>query len=408
MNIGILTYYRVANFGANLQALSTYSYLKGKGHDPLFILYESEETAGRFLKKESFDVQKEEHVRFVDSLIREQSGRCLDARDVSRVIAERRLDAVIIGSDAVLQHHPLVTRIKRGRRKPLYIQKKRRECQFPNCFWGCGLPDGIPVAMMSVSSQNSGYRHFGDGLMREMAEALSRMRYLSVRDEWTRDMVSAITRGEIVPPVTPDPVFSFNENAGHLVPDENALREKYRLPEKYVLVSLMRQDLSVRQMEGLKREFSRHGMGCVAFPMPVGIRFRHPFDYAVEIPLPVLDWYGLIKHASAYVGSNMHPVVVSLHNGVPCYSLDNWGTTNFWGKHLDDGSSKVAHILKVFGLEKNRTSIDNGKCDVDAGTIVGDVLSFPCGRVLARARSLSDEYGKMMEQIMASLAKPNQ
>lgn len=38
MNIGILTYYRVANFGANLQAVSTYYYLKNNGYNPLFIL----------------------------------------------------------------------------------------------------------------------------------------------------------------------------------------------------------------------------------------------------------------------------------------------------------------------------------------------------------------------------------
>ena len=33
MRIGILTFYKVANFGANLQALSTFYYLKSKGFD---------------------------------------------------------------------------------------------------------------------------------------------------------------------------------------------------------------------------------------------------------------------------------------------------------------------------------------------------------------------------------------
>lgn len=66
-------------------------------------------------------------------------------------------------------------------------------------------------------------------------------------------------------------------------------------------------------------------MHCIAFPMPVGIRFKHPFAYEIGIPLPVLNWYGLIKYASAYVGSNMHPIIVSLHNGTPCYSIDYWG-----------------------------------------------------------------------------------
>lgn len=51
MNIGILTYYRVANFGANLQAVSTYYYLKNNGYNPLFILYESDDTVKNFQKK---------------------------------------------------------------------------------------------------------------------------------------------------------------------------------------------------------------------------------------------------------------------------------------------------------------------------------------------------------------------
>ena len=37
MKIGILTFYRVANFGANLQALSTYSYLCKHGHEVVFL-----------------------------------------------------------------------------------------------------------------------------------------------------------------------------------------------------------------------------------------------------------------------------------------------------------------------------------------------------------------------------------
>lgn len=40
-----------------------------------------------------------------------------------------------------------------------------------------------------------------------MSETLSRMKYISVRDSWTRDMVVSITHDKIIPPVTPDPVL---------------------------------------------------------------------------------------------------------------------------------------------------------------------------------------------------------
>lgn len=39
MKIGIITFYRVPNFGANLQALSTYRYLENAGHKQFPALY---------------------------------------------------------------------------------------------------------------------------------------------------------------------------------------------------------------------------------------------------------------------------------------------------------------------------------------------------------------------------------
>lgn len=403
MNIGILTFYRVANFGANLQALSTYCYLLNHGHNPLLILYESSETEKAFQKVQPNEVQKKEHVNFVDTMIPQQSFGCKNAEDINRAIEEYHLDAIIIGSDAVLQHHPIRSRIKKGKRKPFYIVPIVPERLFPNCFWGCGLSAEIPTAMMSVSSQNSSYQYFGDKIKVRMAKQLKKMIYISVRDIWTQNMICSITNNEICPSVTPDPVFAFNVNAGHLVLSEDDLREKYKLPPKYVLVSLLHQDLTMQQMMELKEEFAKHDMQCVAFPMPVGLCFNHPFDFVVDIPLPVLDWYGLIKSASAYIGSNMHPIIVSLHNGTPCYSIDFWGTTDFWGNHKDDGSSKVEHILDIFDLKSNRIAIDCGKCSLDVQHVVKSILSFPKQKVLLKAQELTDSYIEMMEQIINRL-----
>lgn len=404
MNIGILTFYRVANFGANLQAVSTYYYLKNNGHNPVLVLYESKETFCAFQKMQSYEIQKKEHLHFIDSTIQNQTFRCFNADDINRAITEYKLDAIIIGSDAVLQHHPLRARIKLGKRKPFYIQKMVKERLFPNCFWGCGLSENIPIAMMSVSSQNSEFQYFGKKLKKEMAEALLKIRYISVRDSWTQNMVSLITNRNIIPPITPDPVFAFNMNAGHLTPNENDLRKRYNLPQKYVLISLLHQDLTIQQMEELKNEFAKHEIQCVAFPMPVGVVFKHPFDYEIGIPLPIMDWYGLIKYSSAYIGSNMHPIIVCLHNGTPCYSIDFWGLTDFWGNSKDDGSSKVEHILNAFGIKENRISISKGKCKIDAKKIVDAILSFPQVHIKNMAQKATIEYKKMMEQIIISLS----
>ena len=37
MKIGLLAYHSVCNFGAMLQLLSTYMFLKNHGHEPMFI-----------------------------------------------------------------------------------------------------------------------------------------------------------------------------------------------------------------------------------------------------------------------------------------------------------------------------------------------------------------------------------
>jgi len=402
MNIGIITYYRVANFGANLQAVSTYYYLLNNGHNPLFIQYESDKSHEAFCQIHPNEIQKQEHIKFIDSTINNQSIRCKNAEEINNIINKYNLDGIIIGSDAVLQHHPFRTRIKRGKRKPFYIIPMIPERLFPNCFWGCGIQEQTPIAMMSVSSQNSAYKYFRKKQRQNMEIQLKRMTYLSVRDTWTQNMVASISKNKIIPPITPDPVFAFNENAGFLISTKEELINKYKLPKKYVLISLLHQDLTMEQMKELKEEFSKLNMYCVAFPMPVGIRFKHPFDYSIDIPLPILDWYGLIKYASAYIGSNMHPIIVSLHNGTPFFSLDYWGTTDFWGNHKNDGSSKVEHILKVFGLEQYRSAINKGKCNINIKDVVHYITNFPKEQVLKKSEILLQDYKNMMEQILNS------
>ena len=80
MKIGILTFYRVQNFGANLQALSTYFYLKNHGHEPVMLEYVSRITAayawisdvkGKRKPKKRL-MQRAEHLRFVDSYLKNQ------------------------------------------------------------------------------------------------------------------------------------------------------------------------------------------------------------------------------------------------------------------------------------------------------------------------------------------------
>lgn len=402
MKIGILTFYRVVNFGANLQALSTYSYLEKHGHTPIMINYQSPEMQNAIVKRLQTDKQAVAHIRFVEKYFPNQTKMCSTPEELNKTLIELGITKIIIGSDAVVQHHPLFSRIRRGRRKPFYIEKLDPERMFPNPFWGVGLPDGAKVALMSVSSQNSRFDFFSGSLKKQMRLALSKFSFISVRDTWTQKMLRSINGTNYS--ITPDPVFAFNQNAGEFVPQRNEILEKFHLPDKYVLVSLMQQNLSLDQLSELKSLFFRGNYACVSLPMPTGQVFQHNFDYEIPEPLDPLDWYALIKYASAYVGSNMHPIVVCLHNGVPCYSIDNWGALDFFKRRINDGSSKVQDIMKIFSLEGNHSFISCEKCSVSPISIVKAIMSYPQKDVFRQSILMTKEYQNMMNKLLSVIA----
>ena len=87
---------------------------------------------------------------------------------------------------------------------------------YPNCFWGTFnkyLRVPVPTAIISGSSQDSKFFFIEEKNKREMKRSILELRFISVRDDWTKKMIEYITDGEIVPEVTPDPVFAFNLNA---------------------------------------------------------------------------------------------------------------------------------------------------------------------------------------------------
>lgn len=404
MRIGVLTFYREINFGANIQALSTYYYLKGHGHDPIFINYsskEKEELWGPLMENEP---QPHCHRDFIDNTIADQTEICRNVEDINQAIKKYDIDRILVGSDAVLQHHPLRDRFVFSRKRLFKVRKAFPDTSFPNPFWGVGIDKDVKMALMSASSQDSEYNHFSGTMKKEMKDTLCRFTYLSVRDTWTQNMLISILGDEFKEKikVTPDPVFNFNENAAEYIPDKTNILKKYGLPSKYVLISLFGQHLSMQSLKDLKDQFQENGIACVALPMQLGYLFKHPFDYEIPVPLIPTDWYALIKYSMGYIGNNMHPVVVALHNAVPCYSLDFYGVRDFWGKPKKEISSKIYHILKEFGVESNYRIVVRGKCEVMAQDIVSGIMNFPITQVKKVAERKSFEYNQMMNDILNS------
>lgn len=412
MKIGVLTFLHVSNFGANLQAFSTYMYLKNHGHEPVYLDYSSEITEfykkmtiwKRHLLHQPLNPQDKEHLHFVDKMIDEQIHGLKNISDVRNAVVSNDLDGVIIGSDAVVQHWPIASTWKMGKNRPLWIEPMQPERRFPNPFWGCGFANEVPTAMMSVSSQNSKYFLFGKHTLKKMAGQLNQMTYISVRDAWTKDMMHKADPALTIN-VTPDPVFALNQNASKLLSSEETLREKYDLPSHYVLVGLRSQVFSKKELAELDELMRKEGKCCVAFCIDGLYNYEHPFKYQIPIPISPLDWFALIKYADAYVGSNMHPIVSCLSNVVPCYSLDNWGATDFWGKKIHSQSSKVYDILNQFELGDYITTIEEGKCNVTINDIVDHINAFPIEKVKMKTQERLKVYNTMMESILSSFKK---
>lgn len=402
MKIGIITFYRVPNFGANLQALSTYRYLENAGHTPVFLHYISKWTSKVYDKLQN-DIQVKKHFEFIDKYIENQSKDIRNSEDVLRAIDEYKLDAIIIGSDAVAQHHPLLSNQTIRSSWKSWLKPIQPELRFPSLFWGCGFVGRVPMAFMSVSSQNSPYKKFSERTKQDMLAILNQLLYVSSRDVWTKQMYEYIGYKKEVP-ITPDPVFAFNQNVGDLIPTKKEICKRFGLPEKYALVGLKSQVLSDEELSFLQGEFSKKGIESVAFPIITSINYKHPFKYVVKMPLSPMDWYAIIRYSSAYIGNNMHPIVVSLHNTIPCYSLDNWGTVNFWGKKIKDNSSKVFDILSRYGLADYRCEVENGKCSVPVQEIMNKINTFPVEKVKTQSVKQLDCYNSMMTEILSKFA----
>lgn len=410
MRIGLLTFLDVANFGANLQASSTYYYLKNMGHEVIAIRYESyktvaEKTLSRLKRKllgQPLSVQGQAHHEYVMTMLENQTKSLHTNRQVAAAIKEYKLDGVIIGSDAVAQHWPICSTWQFKMKRPFWIEPLQAERRFPNPFWGIGFADKVPTAMMSVSSQNSKYYSFRKFTLRRMAKQLRLMKYISVRDAWTKEMMlHADSSLDIA--VTPDPVFALNQNLKQFIPSEEQIRGKYSLPKHYVLIGLRSQVYTCDELSELNELFKKEGKECVAFNIDGVYNYTHPFNYTIPLPLSPLDWFALIKYASAYIGSNMHPIVSSLTNAVPCVSLDNWGIVDFWGRRIEGKSSKVYDVLSQYGLSDYWIPIKQGRCEATIDKLVALIDSFPAVEVRRTSEKRLYKYNNMMDEILQSI-----
>lgn len=353
MKIGLLAYHSVCNFGAMLQLLSTYMFLKNHGHEPVVINWVAKDLEEYYAQ--NTPISQIENQKKLRLKLWKETSLCRTIKDVANIISTEHIEAVIIGSDAVVQHHPLFERIIFPCRNIIAINPVTSDVMFPNPFWGIWtdyLDKPVPVALMSVASQDSKYKYISKKLRKQIKKRIMAYNYVSVRDVDTQKMFSFITEGQCCPSVTPDPVFAFNQNAASLVPSKEELMKKYGLSDKYMLISFKnekRSNVSQTWLNKFQDIAKHHGIQCVSLPFSTSLS-AGKLEREIALPLNPIDWYALLKYSCGYIGNNMHPIVVCIHNTVPFFSFDNYGTKHANGLFCDSSTSKIRHILKVANL----------------------------------------------------------
>ena len=398
IKVGILTFNRALNFGANLQACSTYYFFKNKGYKPLFIDYNPEDGREEY---NSFPINQVAIQRDFQDLF-DTTGLCRNSREVASVLKQEGIKNVIVGSDAVAQHHPLFSRIVFPSKHFISISHPASDKMFPNPFWGEFLDYvdfPVSVSLMSVSNQQSNYKQFSSKEKKAMMGYLRRLSYISVRDNWTQNMYKSISGGLLVPEITPDPVFAFNENVKDL-PTKEDIKRRFNLPEKYILLAIRKgRSVSPAWVESFERVCSDNGYMCVGLPFPYGYSPLNIVKSKIELPLSPIDWYSIIRYSDGYVGHNMHSIVSALHNAVPCYSFDQYGIRHF-SQFVNKQSSKIFHILNTAGFPKNR----NASCRIieitpKANIVFDKLMSFDKEHCRQFAEEYYKKYLRMMETI---------
>ena len=407
MKIGILAYHAACNYGAFLQLLSTIEYVKKRGDTPRVINWIPKDF------RKDYERRSLQGVRDLYAALREEyfpmTRLCETDKQVADIIKEEGIDAVIIGSDAVLQHHPLRERIHFPCRRIIYISHPTSDRMYPNCFWGSFskyLNSIVPIAVISGSSQDSKYYYIKGKLKSKMEQTVKSFKYISVRDDWTQKMISHLTDGNVVPDITPDPVFALNHNASDLIPSKDYIVNKFHIPDNYIILSF-KESKSVSQawIDEFQNIANAHGLACVKLPYADAPAFGD-IQYSVGNVITPLEWYALIKYSKGYVGNNMHPIVSAIANGVPFFSFDNYGIKSINGKPTNGESSKIYHILKTAGFLHNRTFVNaENYTEPSVGNVLRAILNFDIKTEQEFAMSYFQKYLKMMSDTYSAFDK---
>lgn len=398
--IGLLTYHSVYNFGANLQALSSLWYFRKRGYEVKIINWRPKDLLEHYQKttpQNQAGIHESFFERFFDT-----TDVCQTDEEIVRIIEEESIDAIVIGSDAVCRHFPFLMRWRPSRTYTFLKNGLYTPDIFPNPYWGSfynKLVKKIPMILMSVSSQGTQYQYALSGERKSVAVALRNFSFISVRDTWSQKVFNYFSYGEKVPLITPDPVFGFNIN----VPQEFVSKEilkRFNLPEKYIILSFKQKYSPSKDWVIRFVQYCNHvGISVISLPYPQEENCLN-VDINLSLPITPLEWYSIIKHSRGYVGNNMHPIVVSMHNAIPFFSFDYYASISLFLRRVNLKFSKIYDLLSKSGLLEYYVNVQSSSFHFPEPELVFEKISnfnVEKGKILAKEKE--NCYVNLMKNI---------
>ena len=399
MRVGILTYHCVPNFGAQLQALSTVGYLKRMGHKPVLLHWYPKDLEQLYARRVP-KVQRNCQMQFAETHF-PLSVLCRTEKQLIKEIERQQLDMIITGSDALFRYVPLCDRKRAFSKRKLrfvnnYVSSEDLDGNPFFCDYYGELSKQIPVVAFSVSSQSCPYPRMTQEEKEKMGKFLRNFKIITVRDQWTKQMVEDVAGLKNIQ-VTPDPVFAFNQNCYIELPTKSEICERYNLFNHYVLLSLAPGILKTEFICSIRDQLLEHGIMPVFLSEPEGNIFNE-IHHQISLPLSPVEWYSLIKYSDGYIGTRMHPIIVSLHNSVPFFSFDGNGYTDQNGSFVQQ-SSKVYDILNKAGLESNTYPLRGNVPLPSSDNIIGFLMNFNKDNCNAFAQAMLTNYETAMQYL---------
>lgn len=389
MNIGILTHCIANNFGANLQALSTAFYLRNHGYTPIFFYWDV------YLRNRSSKMNQEQlemHRTFLEQYGFVISKSCSTEEDFLSVMDEYNIQNIIVGSDAVFTYS---TWIERFSLKKMRLRETTADKSFPNPFWVpfANRSKGCRYFYLSPSCQSTNYKFIGSKTKALMRRQIKLFSYVCARDTCTKEMIEYILKDETSISITPDPVWGFNYNSIP-IPSKQEICQRFGLKEKYILMSFYRCPLSSDWIKEFRNIATSDDIAVYCLPMPQGGGIEGIPN--IGLPLNSIDWYALIKYSCGYVGHNMHPIIVSMHNNVPFFSIDQHGKKIL--KFFFEKSSKVYDLMNRFSFHENRVC-EKKISNITPGIVYDRLSHFDYNKCKEIAQNMENQYIHLMETI---------